>query len=102
MNYRMIACVTSRILLTEAALMSLSLLTALVYGESVWPFAATMCLLALVGFPFGVRAPKDTALYAREIQSAIDTMSDRAAMPRRTLQFFDFSPCAELHEGGAQ
>ena len=43
-----------------------------------------------------------TALYAREIQSAIDTMSDRAAMPRRTLQFFDFSPFAELHEGGAQ
>ena len=66
MNYRMIACVTSRILLAEAALMSLSLLTALVYGESVWPFAATMCLLTLVGFPFGFRVPKDTALYARD------------------------------------
>ena len=43
-----------------------------------------------------------TALYVREIQSAIDTMSDRAEMPHRTLQFFDFSPFTEFHVGEAQ
>ena len=66
MNYRMIACVVGRILLTEAALMSLSALTASLYGESLWPFLVTMLLLALIGAPLGWRSPKDTALYARD------------------------------------
>ena len=66
MNYRMIACVIGRILLTEAALMSLSLFAATAYGESPRPFLVTMCLLALAGAPLGWRVPKDTALYARD------------------------------------
>ena len=85
MNYRMIACVTCRILLTEAALMSLSLLTALFYRESLWPFLATMLLLALIGLPLGLRAPKDTALYARDgfavVASAWVLLSAFGALP---------------------
>lgn len=38
MNIRMIAVVMSRILLTEAALLLLPLVVALLYGESVLPF----------------------------------------------------------------
>ena len=37
-----------------------------------------------------------TALYVREMQFAIDSMSDRAAMPRHALRFFDFSGFPEL------
>ena len=85
MNYRMIACVTCRILLTEAALMSLSLLTALLYRESPSPFLITMLLLALVGLPLGLRAPKDTALYARDgfavVASAWVLLSAFGALP---------------------
>ncbi|MBQ9617149.1 MAG: TrkH family potassium uptake protein [Oscillibacter sp.] len=85
MNYRMIACVTGRILLAEASLMSLSLLTALVYGESPWPFALTMLLLALAGLPLGLRTPKDTALYARDgfavVASAWVLLSAFGALP---------------------
>ena len=85
MNYRMIACVTSRILLAEASLMSLSLLAALVYGENPWPFVLTMFLLALSGLPLGLRTPKDTALYARDgfavVASAWVLLSAFGALP---------------------
>ena len=66
MNYKMIACVMGRILLTEAAFMSLSLLTSLFYREPLWPFLLTMLLLTGIGLPLGLRSPKDTALYARD------------------------------------
>ncbi|MBR3570796.1 MAG: TrkH family potassium uptake protein [Oscillibacter sp.] len=85
MNYRMIACVTSRILLAEAALMSLSLMTAAVYGESLSPFLLTMLFLALFALPFGLRVPKDTALYARDgfavVASAWILLSVFGALP---------------------
>ena len=41
-----------------------------------------------------------TALYVREMQAAIDTMSDRAMMPYQMIQYFDLSSLAELHIGG--
>ena len=85
MNYRMIACVMGRILLTEAALMSLPLLTALIYGESPWPFLLTMLLLTAIGLPLGWRTPKDTALYARDgfavVAAAWVLMSAFGALP---------------------
>ena len=85
MNYRMIACVMGRILLTEAALMALPLLTALSYGESPWPFLLTMLLLTLIGAPLGWRVPKDTALYARDgfavVAAAWVLMSAFGALP---------------------
>ena len=42
MNYRMIAYILSCVLLIMAGLLLLPLITALVYGESILPFAATM------------------------------------------------------------
>ena len=85
MNYRMIACVMGRILLTEAALMALPLLTALSYGESPWPFLLTMLSLTLIGAPLGWRTPKDTALYARDgfavVAAAWVLMSAFGALP---------------------
>ena len=85
MNYRMIACVMGRILLTEAALMSLPLLTAFIYGESPWPFLLTMLLLTAIGLPLGWRTPKDTALYARDgfavVAAAWALMSAFGALP---------------------
>ena len=66
MNYQMIKFVIGRILLTEAALMTLPMVTGLVYGESPVPFLLTMVLLGAVGFLLGLRKPKQTALYARD------------------------------------
>ena len=45
MNYQMIKFVIGRILLTEAALMTLPMVTGLVYGESPMPFLVAMALL---------------------------------------------------------
>lgn len=66
MNYQMIGFVIGRILLTEAALLALPLLTALLYGESAWPFLVPALILALVGVALSGRKPKRTALYARD------------------------------------
>ena len=66
MNYRMIAFVTGRILLTEAALLVLPLLAALWYREGLAPWLLTIALLLVVGVVLERARPKDTALYARE------------------------------------
>lgn len=61
----MIGFVIGRILWTEAALLVLPVLTALVYGESVIPFLIPVLLLLIAGLPF-CRKPKQTSLYARD------------------------------------
>lgn len=66
MNNRMIAYIIGRILLTEAALLVLPLLVALLYGESPVPFLVPILLLALCGGAMGRKKPKSTALYARD------------------------------------
>ena len=66
MNNRMIAYIIGRILLTEAALLVLPLLVALLYGESPVPFLVPILLLALCGGAMGRTKPKSTALYARD------------------------------------
>lgn len=66
MNYQMIGFVIGRILLVEAALMALPLLTAALYHEPLLPFLLPMLLLACVGLALGGKRPKETALYARE------------------------------------
>nr|WP_326184717.1 TrkH family potassium uptake protein [uncultured Oscillibacter sp.] len=66
MNYQMIGFVIGRILLTEAALMVLPMLTALLYGEPVGPFFIPALALLAVGLPFGVRRPRRTSIYARD------------------------------------
>ena len=66
MNNRMIAYVIGRILLTEAALLLLPLLVALLYGEAPWPFLIPAALLVLCGGVMSGKKPKSTALYARD------------------------------------
>lgn len=61
----MIGFVIGRILWTEAALLLLPALTALLYGESVVPFLVPVLLLLLAGLPF-FKPPRQTALYARD------------------------------------
>ncbi len=46
MNTRMIGFLLGRILMVEAGLLALPLLTALLYGESLMPWLATMLVLA--------------------------------------------------------
>lgn len=66
MNYRMIGFLLGRILLTEAALLILPLLTAVWYREDTFPWLTAMVLLSLTGGILGGRRPRETALYARE------------------------------------
>jgi len=61
----MIGYVIGRILWTEAALLLLPLLAALLYGEAALPFLLPALLLLLVGMLFR-RRPQQTALYARD------------------------------------
>ena len=62
----MIGFVIGRILLTEAILLAVPLMTAVVYGEALKPFLITMLLLIAVGAVMCRRKPKKTALYARD------------------------------------
>ena len=68
MNYRMIAYVLGRIGLIEAALLAVPLVVALLYGETalLTAWLAPIAVLILLGLAVGLRAPKDTAIYARE------------------------------------
>lgn len=66
MNYKMIGFVIGRILVTEAALLVLPLIVALLHGEAAHPFLIPMALLVLIGLLLGVRRPARTALYARD------------------------------------
>ena len=66
MNTRMIGFVLGRILLTEAGLLVLPLVTALLYRESPLPWLATIALLLACGGAMGLRRPERTALYAKD------------------------------------
>ncbi|WP_297872044.1 TrkH family potassium uptake protein [uncultured Oscillibacter sp.] len=65
MNYKMIGYVISRILWTEAALLLLPALVALLYQEALLPFLLPILILAVLGLLLG-RRPRQTALYARD------------------------------------
>ena len=65
MNYKMIGYVISRILWTEAALLLLPTLVALLYQEALLPFLLPILILAVLGLLLG-RRPRQTALYARD------------------------------------
>ena len=64
----MIAYVLGRIGLIEAALLAVPLAVALLYGETalLTAWLAPIAVLILLGLAVGLRAPKDTAIYARE------------------------------------
>ena len=61
----MIGFVIGRILWTEAALLLLPALVALLYGDPLVPFLAPVLLLLLAGLPFRKR-PGQMSLYARD------------------------------------
>ena len=62
----MICYLIGRILLVEAALMLLPLVTALLYGEAAMPFLAAMAGLTVVGLALSRKKPDRATLYARD------------------------------------
>ncbi len=66
MNRRMICNILGKILLVEAALLSLPLLVSLAHGEAAKPFLIPMAALVLCGIPLSMISPRSKALYARD------------------------------------
>ena len=71
MNTRMIGFLLGRILMVEAGLLALPLLTALLYGEPLMPWLATMLVLTAIGWGLSLRKPERTALYAKDGFAAV-------------------------------
>ena len=71
MNTRMIGFLLGRILMVESGLLALPLLTALLYGEPLMPWLATMLVLAAIGWGLSLRKPERTALYAKDGFAAV-------------------------------
>ena len=66
MNRRMVVFLLSRILFFEALLMLPSVVVGLIYREAItWCFLPPIGVLLLLGL-FGLKKPKNTAIYARE------------------------------------
>ena len=66
MNYRMIWQILGRVLITEAALLLIPLITTLCYGERVLPFLITIAICLLAGAVFLCLKPKNNKIFARE------------------------------------
>lgn len=66
MNYRMIGYLLSVLLLIEAALLCLPLLTAALYGESLLPYVYTMAILTALALPSLIFRPKNRRIFAKE------------------------------------
>ena len=79
MNTRMIGFLLGRILMVEAGLLALPLLTALLYGEPLMPWLATMLVLAAIGGALSLRKPERTALYAKDGFAAVALVGGGAA-----------------------
>ena len=64
----MIAFVLGRIGLIEAALLTVPLVVALLYGETslLTAWLVPIAILVVLGLVSGLRTPKDTAIFARE------------------------------------
>lgn len=66
MNYRMTAKLLSYVLLVEAALLLLPLITAIICHESVLPFVLTILILCAVAAPALLLKPRNTRIFAKE------------------------------------
>ena len=66
MNYRMVLYVLGYIFKTEAVLLVLPMIAAIIFGESVMPFVVTILLLLAFGFGISVRKPRNNVIYARD------------------------------------
>ena len=66
MSYRMVGYLLGVILLIEAALMTVPMLTALLYGESILPFFFTILILLVISLPALFLKPKESRFYAKD------------------------------------
>ncbi len=66
MNFRMIIYLLGVILLLVSALLVLPMLAAIVFEESVMPFALTVAVGLAVALPAVIFKPKDTRIYSKE------------------------------------
>ena len=66
MNYRIVSNILGKVLLAEAALMALPLLTALICGEAAFPFLITIAALSLCGGLLTAIRPRSSDIFARE------------------------------------
>lgn len=66
MNFRMIIYLLGVVLLLVSALLILPMLAALVFEESILPFAITVFIGLLVALPIVKFKPKDTRIYSKE------------------------------------
>jgi len=85
MNYRMIWQILGRVLLIEAALLMLPLITGIWYGENLLPFVITMAAAAAAGGILISIKPKSEEIFAREGFAAVGlswiSMSMFGALP---------------------
>ena len=81
----MIRYLLGLIVMIEAALMMLPMLVAMIYGESLLPFALTAAIMVVVSLPFVVKKPVNTRIYAKEgyicVAAAWLIMSAFGALP---------------------
>ena len=66
MNYKAVGNILGKVLLAEAALLQLPLLTALAFREPVLPFLQTILILLLVGGGLNALRAESSELFARE------------------------------------
>ena len=66
MNYTIVSKMLGKLLLAEAALMALPLLTALIFGEAAFPFLITIAALSLCGGLLTAIRPRSSDIFARE------------------------------------
>ncbi len=73
MNFRSIRYVLSRIMLAEAAFMVLPLIVCFIYipwdndpMKAVWAFVISIAALVVCGVLFGIKAPRDGEIFARD------------------------------------
>ena len=74
MNYRMISYILGWILIFEGLFLSVPMLTAIVYGESVLPsYLIAMGICFLIGGLLVFKKPKKKQLFAREGCTELDS-----------------------------
>ncbi|MBQ8623074.1 MAG: TrkH family potassium uptake protein [Oscillospiraceae bacterium] len=66
MNYRMLFYILGRILGTEAILMILPLICAVIYKENLLPFIIPILILAAIAAVLSFKKPKETTISSRE------------------------------------
>lgn len=68
MNFKMIRYIMGQLLLVESILMSVPLITSVIYGETktMWAFIIPMLVIAALGVLLSVKKPKNTTLGVKE------------------------------------